>query len=170
MKRARIISRILFYFSRTMGLGYLVTTLYSILCLLTGWFILPYKDNYIHINLPFTQTAFLNLELNMPYIIFSFLLPLTLYSAFFWLASNVFRVFTQPKLFTEESLKQLRLFYIFNLFPPIVLAIIASFFVSVESAVWILVVVHFVLGIFAYFLAAIFKQGLDLQKDQDLYI
>ncbi|WP_409991351.1 hypothetical protein [Chryseobacterium sp. Leaf405] len=58
----------------------------------------------------------------------------------------------------------------YNIFCPLPIVIIASFFVEVESFIWGLVFIHFMLGIFCYFLANIFKQGLHLQNEQDLFI
>ena len=101
---------------------------------------------------------------------FSFLLPLTLYGFFFWLVSNLFSVFSKPKLFTVLNLQQLKRFYLFNWLVPFPAIIISSFFVETESALWLLAVVHGILGVFAWMVAAIFKQGLQLQNEQDLFI
>lgn len=171
MSLTKIISRILYHFSRIIGLGYLITALYSIISLLTGWGLQPHGEGkYLFINYPFTQKPFLNIETNLPYIIFSFLLPLILYTLFFWLASNVFKVFHQPKLFTRNNIAALRRFYLFNIFVPCISVVVAGFFVEVESEVWLLIIIHFILGIFTYFLADIFLQGVQLQNEQDLFI
>ncbi|MCL1663217.1 DUF2975 domain-containing protein [Elizabethkingia ursingii] len=141
------------------------------LCLITGFAVTPYKQNiYLHINYPFTETPFLNIENNYPYIIFSFMVVLIGYGIFFWLSAKVFKVFFQPKLFTKENILELRRFYIYNIFIPLPVAILASFFVEVESIVCGLVFIHFMLGIFCLFLANIFSQGLHLQNEQDLFI
>jgi len=66
--------------------------------------------------------------------------------------------------------RNLRVFYLANLILPSFSLIISSVFVPIENVIIALVVVHFVLGIFAYFLAAIFKQGLKLQNEQELFI
>jgi hypothetical protein len=171
MARVKAISRILHYISRILALGYLATTLYAIICLLTSWGIQQYgAGDHLHILYPFTNIAFLNIENNPSYIIWSFLLPLSLYSLFFWLASNVFKVFYQPKLFSLRNILPLRRFYLLNIMVPGVCAILSGFFVPLENAIWVLVIVHFFLGTFTYFLAAIFKQGLQLQNEQDLFI
>ncbi len=78
--------------------------------------------------------------------------------------------FFQSKLFTQQNIVHLRRFYLLNLTVPIVATVLSSFFVPVEGVVWALATVHFVLGAFAYFLAAIFQQGLNLQREQDLII
>lgn len=171
MVRVKVVSKILYYISYILALGYLATTLYSVICLLTQRGIVPYGEGkYIHIMYPFTNEPFLNIDNNAPYVVFSFLLPLSLYSLFFWAASRVFKVFYQPRLFTSQNIVHLRRFYLLNMLVPVFCAVLSGFFVQLESIVWGLVVVHLFLGIFAYFLAAIFRQGLQLQKEQDLFI
>ncbi|MHA7609789.1 DUF2975 domain-containing protein [Elizabethkingia meningoseptica] len=171
MNQNKIISKTLYYLCMVLSVGYLVTAVYSILCLITGFGVTPYNGNqYLHINYPFTKTPFLNIENNYPYIIFSFMMVLISYGIFFWLSAKVFRVFLQPKLFTEENISELKRFYVYNIFIPLPIVIIASFFVEVESIIWGLVFIHFMLGIFCLFLANIFSQGLHLQNEQDLFI
>lgn len=171
MNQTKIISRILYYLCIVLSAGYLITLVYSMVCLLTGFAITPYKDNmFLHINYPFTEQPFLNIERNCSYIILSFLLVLISYGIFFWLSAKVFKVFFQSKLFTKENILQLTRFYLYNIFIPLPIVIIASFFVEVESMIWGLVFIHFMLGIFCLFLANIFKQGLHLQNEQDLFI
>jgi hypothetical protein len=171
MNQSKSISKILYYLCILLSVGYLITFVYSVFCLLTGFAVTPYKENlYLHINYPFTEQPFLNIENNCPYIILSFLMVLFTYGIFFWLSAKVFRVFFQAKLFTEENILQLKIFYTYNIFFPLPIVIVASFFVEVESVIWGLVFIHFMLGIFCFFLANIFKQGLHLQNEQDLFI
>ncbi|TZF95241.1 DUF2975 domain-containing protein [Chryseobacterium panacisoli] len=171
MNQTKIISRILFYICSVLSAGYLLTFVYSLSCLITGFAVTPYKEEkFLHINYPFTEQPFLNIENNYPYMIFSFMSVLITYGIFFWLSARVFKVFFQQKLFTQENIDQLKKFYLYNIFIPLPLVIIASFFVEVESMIWGLVFIHFMLGIFCLFLANIFKQGLHLQNEQDLFI
>ncbi|MBO9730319.1 MAG: hypothetical protein J7623_16890 [Chitinophaga sp.] len=171
MTRVKAVSKILYYLSKILALGYLVTTAYAIICLLTNWNIAAYGDGHsLHIFYPFTGRPFLNIASSPSYIIFSFLVPLVLYSVFFQLASGVFKVFYQPKLFSLHHITQLRRFYLLNSIAPGIAALCAALFVSVQQAVWVLVIVHLFLGAFAWFMAAIFKQGLRLQNEQDLFI
>ncbi len=171
MNQTKIISRILFYICSLLSAGYLITFVYSLFCLITGFSVTPYKEGqFLHINYPFTVQPFLNIENNYPYMIFSFMLVLVTYGIFFWLSARVFKVFFQQKLFTQENIIQLKRFYLYNIFLPLPLVIVASFFVEVESIIWGLVFIHFMLGIFCLFLANIFKQGLHLQNEQDLFI
>ncbi|MFY7816426.1 MAG: DUF2975 domain-containing protein [Chryseobacterium taeanense] len=171
MNQSKSISKILYYLCILFSAGYLLTFIYSGVCLLTGFAVTPYKEDlYLHINYPFTEQPFLNIENNYPYILFSFLLVLLTYGIFFWLSAKVFNVFFQKKLFTEENILRLKRFYIYNIFFPLPIVIISSLFVEVESIIWGLVFIHFMLGIFCFFLANIFKQGLHLQNEQDLFI
>ncbi|WP_449398959.1 DUF2975 domain-containing protein [Chryseobacterium wanjuense] len=171
MNQTKIISKTLYCICFILAAGYLLTFLYSLFCLATGFGVTSYKENqFLHINYPFTEQPFLNIENNYPYIIFSFLLVLISYGIFFWFSAKVFKVFFQPKLFIQENIKQLKRFYLYNIFVPLPIVIIASFFVEVESIIWGLVFIHFMLGIFCLFLANIFKQGLHLQNEQDLFI
>lgn len=171
MRRTKIISKILFCISRILALSYLLMIVYAIVCLLTHRNIQPADGGaYVQILFPFTSSPFLIIEHTPTYIAFSFLLPLVLYSMFFWLASEVFKVFHQPRLFAAQHIIHLRRFYLFNVIIPGAAALLSRPFTVVEKGVWLLVTVHFFLGIFIYFLAAIFTQGLQLQKEQDLFI
>ncbi len=93
-----------------------------------------------------------------------------LYGLFFWLLGNIFNSFRASKLFTLRGVKRLQIFYILNFVVPLPFLIghiIYSYEVNLLIALSLL---HSVIGIFAYFMAVIFKQGLNLQNEQDLYI
>lgn len=171
MSKTKLAAKIISFISRVLSTAYFLMAVYSVICLATKWCITPYGDGkFLHINYPFSQTPFLNVDNNANYIFFSFLLPITLYGLFFWLTANLFLVFSRPKLFTQSNLLQLKRFYLFNWLVPLPAIIISNFFVETESALWLLAVVHSVLGVFAWMVAAIFKQGLQLQNEQDLFI
>lgn len=170
MKQTKAVAKTLYIISEVLATGYSFTTLYAAFCILTGIWTSLFEENLLYIFYPFTTKPFLIAEDNTPYIIFSFLLPLALYSIFFWLVSNVFQVFLKPTLFTPQNVMHLRRFYRLNLIIPVLSTVISSFFVPIEDFILALVVVHFFLGVFTYFLAAIFNQGIGLQNEQDLYI
>ena len=171
MKSVKILSRILFYFARVLAYLYFGMAALSLLALTTGWGLnIREGGKYFQVYYPFTKTGFLNGDYNLTYILFFFLLPIALYGLFFWLLSNVFKVFFQPKLFTSYGVKHLRRFYLANCIIPGALVLVTSFFDAVEAEAFAMVVLHFTLGVFAYFFAAIFRQGVQLQKEQDLYI
>lgn len=171
MSKTKLTAKIFSFLSRVLAIGYLTSVVYSIVCLVNDWCITPYGEGkYLHINYPFSTIPFLNIDNNINYMLFSFLLPVTLYGVFFWLVSDLFLVFSKPKLFTIANLLQLRKFYLFNWLAPFPASIVSSFFVEVESAIWLLALLHAILGIFTWMVAAIFEQGLQLQNEQDLII
>lgn len=170
MKRVKIIARALYIISRILALGYSITTLYAAFCIVTGVWTSPYEEKFLHIFYPFTTRPFLIADNNVSYLIFSLLLPLGLYSVFFWWVSGVFKVFFQSRLFTAQNIVHLNRFCIFNLIAPVLATILSSFFVPIDGIIWELIVVHIILGTFTFFFTAIFRQGLDLQNEQDLFI
>jgi hypothetical protein len=172
MKNVKIIATILFYITRFVAILYFVTTFYSLISSLSEWsFITRENGKYFSICFPFTETPFLNGENNWAYKIFNFLVPIGFYGIFFLLLSNVFNAFKQPKLFTQYGVNQLKWFYMANIFMPSITILLASIFAGdIEEGLEWVAVIHFFLGVFAYFLSAIFKQGLQLQNEQDLYI
>ena len=95
---------------------------------------------------------------------------LFLVGLFFGLLSNVFKLFFQPKLFTQNGVTHLKRFYVANMILPTIALVLASVYTEVEELAIFFVVIHFFLGIFAFFLAAIFQQGVNLQNEQDLII
>lgn len=172
MKNIKTISAILFFITRIFAVLYLLTTLFSLISIITEWsYITKDSGKNFAICFPFTETPFLVGENNWGYKIFNFLIPIGFYGLFFLLVSNVFNVFKQPKLFTQNGVKQLKRFYLANIFMPSITILLASIFAGdIEEGLEWVAVIHFFLGVFAYFLAAIFKQGLHLQNEQDLYI
>lgn len=172
MKNVRTISLILFYITRFAAVLYLLIALYSIISILTEWsYITKDSGQNFAICFPFTQTPFLLGENNWGYKIFNFIIPIGFYGLFFLLASNVFNVFKQTKLFTQYGVTQLKWFYLANIFVPSITILLAGIFSgNIEEGLEWVAVIHFFLGVFTYFLAAIFKQGLHLQNEQDLYI
>ncbi len=153
------------------GFLYGITVLYSALSIMSGWNLTPYGDGkYLHINYPFTSHPFMNIDNNNSYFIFSFISPMAFYTLFFLFASKVFKVFYQPSLFTNDNLKHLKRFYLLNLLLPLPLMIISSIFTEIEATMWLLLVVHIILGVFTFLTSLIFQQGLKLQYEQDLFI
>ncbi len=169
MQKSIIISKVLYYISRILGGLYLITGVYGVFSWVTNTHLLI-NDKQTIITYPFTETSFLILDSNTTYLIFSFLIPILGYGLFFWLLSNVFKVFYQDKLFTAENIVHLRRFYLINIFLPTVLTIFTSFFMPIEHEMFLIIILHLVLGVFVFFMSEIFNQGLHLQNEQDLYI
>lgn len=169
MQKSIIISKVLYYISRILGGLYLITGVYGLFSWVTNTHLLI-KDKQTIITYPFTEASFLILDSNTTYLIFSFLIPVLGYGLFFWLLSNVFKVFYQDKLFTAENIVHLRRFYLVNIFLPTVLTIFTSFFMPIEHEMFLIIILHLVLGVFVFFMSEIFNQGLHLQNEQDFYI
>jgi hypothetical protein len=124
------------------------------------------SNRYI-INFPFTQQPFLT-GINDLWSNIISMLTFLLYACFFWLLSDVFKTFRQPKLFTHSGVTRLKRFYVGNLSVPLLMLLVLV--VSGEQLAGLIPVtfLHMILGIFAFFMAAIFQQGLLLQEEQDL--
>ena len=170
MKTVRFIARLLLALTRVLTAGYALSFLLSCLALSTGWSLhLIEANRRFEIFYPFTHVPYLLGEYNTGYILM-FLLLLALYALFFFLVGNVFKVFTQPELFTPFGIRQLRWFYIGNLVLPMAAAVIIGLCYGIDAAVVILVILHMILGVFTYFMASIFEQGLLLQSENDLIL
>jgi hypothetical protein len=170
MKTVRIISKVFLIISGILSTGYLASFLLSLTALSTGWSLHLIENNSrFEIYYPFTNTPYLLGEYNDGYILM-FLLLLGLYALFFYLVGRVFGVFSKPKLFTAYGIRQLKLFYLGNLIMPVVSMIILSLFYNIEAPAGILVTLHTLLGVFTYFMAAIFKEGYYLQTENDLIL
>lgn len=171
MKSVRIVSQILLWFTRLLALGYFVSFALSAIALMTDWSLEMYDDDTRYAVLfPFTQQRFMMGDYYFGYMLM-FLMILGLYALFFWLLSNVFSVFTKNKLFTESSIARLRWFYLSNFILPASATVIISFGTEIESPMAeSLIALHALLGVFTYFIAAIFRQGVHLQNESDLII
>jgi hypothetical protein len=124
-------------------------------------------DSTFRIFYPFSKTPFLLGDYNKGYIITS-LVTVAFYGIFLWLLSGVFDAFKQPKLFTKRGVTQLSRFYITNLIVPFALLGLSIAFHQGYSDFLKIIFLHLIIGVFAFFMAAIFKQGLMLQEEQDL--
>ena len=171
MKLTRIIATIGFYLSRFISIIYFATALHllaSIIFRLPTLKLLP--SNVFIILYPFSAKTFLiGSDFSAGYIA-EMVLIILFYGLFFLLLSNVFKTFRQKKLFTVQGIKNLKLFYITNLFVCPLLFLTLSFN-SMEDYPYIAMgAAQVIMGIFALFISAIFEQGVNLQKDQDLFI
>jgi drug/metabolite transporter (DMT)-like permease len=90
------------------------------------------------------------------------------YGVFLVLLVGVFKTFKQQRLFTALGVRNLTRFYLANFLLPIVALIILLVLGESISDMLIIGFLHVVLGIFIYFMTAIFRQGLELQNEQDL--
>ena len=174
MKTVRLTASILYYLSRTGALLYALTAGYATMIVLfltasppPDWLPIKIADDQFVILFPFTDAPFLLGDYTREFL--SIMLLVTWgYAIFLLLLSEVFNTFKQQRLFTTGSVSRLSIFYITNLTVPFIILIV---FLIIGLEVRDLVVItflHAVIGVFAFFMAAIFKQGLLLQEEQDL--
>lgn len=171
MKLVRIISTILFYLSRILAIAYILTTLHLFISVV---FKLPtfevVENNRFVIQYPFTEKSFLlGSEYTFAYVT-EMVAIIGFYGMFFWLLGNVFQTFMQKPLFTKKGIRNLKFFAIINLaVSPIMFGFLSGF--SHEDMPFLaMIVAHLIIGVFAFFLTAIFNEGVGLQDEQDLYI
>ena len=174
MKTVRFVATVLFYLTRTLALLYFITAAYATAVLLfstqdgTGWISIA-EDNTFVIFYPFTTTPFLLGEMTTPFFTEMYV-GIIAYGTFFWLLSDVFSAFRKEKIFTASSVRKLSRFYIANLTVPIVVLVLLSVLTNGENIMGMITALHFIIGIFAFFMASIFQQGVNLQDEQDLTI
>ncbi|MBC5773126.1 DUF2975 domain-containing protein [Pontibacter sp. KCTC 32443] len=175
MKNVRIIASILFLISRAVAVVYFVTALYATLVLAANevfsgisWVETTAQGRFT-IMYPFTKTPFLLGEYTFEFILMM-MLGVVGYGTFAWLLSEVFKIFKQEKLFTQNGVQTLTIFYMANFIVPTVVLLISLFFEEYIQYLIVFTLLHGVIGIFAYFMASIFNQGVLLQNDQDLTI
>ena len=174
MVAVRSIARILAFICKLLAVLYTATACYGILVLLlanctnAAWVPIRYlENNRFEIFYPFTHTPFLLGDQVGTY--FGVLLGMALlYGGFFILLARVFDAFRQIKLFTAKGVSRLTKFYLTNLVAPAIVLLLLIWLKEDIKTYFIIAVLHFFLGIFAFFMAAIFKQGLLLQEEQDL--
>jgi hypothetical protein len=174
MKSVQIVANVLHYFTKMASLLFLTTAIYAFIILFLslytqiGGLPIEIKSNGSFVILfPFTETPFLLGDYTVSYFLVS-TSTIALYGLFLWLLSCVFKAFRQQKLFIPKSVSRLERFYLFNLSVPTVFLLFLAFSGQEIRDAIIIVFLHLMIGVFAFFMAAIFKQGLLLQEEQDL--
>jgi hypothetical protein len=174
MKLVQLSSTVMFYFVRLLAVLYLLTGFYTALALLLHRLgmaggLISIEGNRFVIFYPAGSSAFLMGDYTFEYLSGA-LGVIFVYGTFFWLLGDVLSAFRQSKLFTHTAVRQLTRFYVLNLIgPPVVFLLMLLFSVN-ETAALVILFLHFIIGIFSFFMAAIFKQGLSLQEQQDFTI
>ena len=172
MKSIKVVASILQGLSIAAVLFYGFTAVYAAFVILfarnpeLGMFELV-KENGFIINFPFTDKPFL-LGDNTPHYLVMLVVTFAGYGIFAYLLKRVFGIFTKDKLFTEKAVTRLKQFYLFNLIVPGSILLINLFFTKDIDDGLTVTVLHGIIGVFAWFLAVIFRQGLELQEEQDL--
>ena len=173
MKSVRLTAGILFYLARTGALLIFVIAMYATVVIVLShystatWLPIQIEGNHFTIFYPFTKAPFLLGDYTASYLVPN-LAIVVFYGLFLWLLSDVFHAFKQQKLFTAKGVAQLSRFYITNLVVPFLFLILFLVFKNEMSDLIRIIFLHTVIGVFAFFMAAIFKQGVALQEEQDL--
>jgi hypothetical protein len=174
MHPVRLIANLLFYVSRLLAILIAIVALYALIIILLHQAApsasLPIQvtaDGSFRIYYPFTTSVLLLGDYSTGYL-FSNFFAIAFYGAFLWLLGDVFKTFRQPRLFTPMGVARLSRFYITNLTVPLVLVSIYALSGEPFSNMLHIILLHAVIGVFAFFMAAIFRQGLNLQEEQDL--
>jgi hypothetical protein len=124
-------------------------------------------ENQFTIYYPFSEVPFFLLEDERTFLVTTFLV-LLFYGLFLALLVGVFDTFRQKKLFTAKGVQHLTRFYLANFILPLIAIVILLVLGEPVNDLLIITFLHIVLGIFIYFMTAIFRQGLELQTEQDL--
>lgn len=171
MKPVRALSAFLYYLAMLLSVLYLLTGLHVLIAVLfdTPAFEAVREGKFFNIYYPFTKQPFLIGD-NTRFYITEMVLILLLYGIFFGSLGNVFKTFRSTKIFTPTGVRRLSIFYLLNLTIPVIFLIVHLIISYEVDSTLILTMLHAVLGVFAYFMTAIFKQGLKLQNEQDLFI
>ncbi|MGB4771685.1 MAG: hypothetical protein WBP58_09505 [Chitinophagaceae bacterium] len=171
MRASKKISAFLYYSFLIVSGGYMATALYTLVnCVFRGPFFELLESNRFAINYPFSTKHFLlGSEYTIKYVA-EMVLGLGLYGIFFFVLSGVFNAFRQEKLFTLFGIRNLKRFYVFNLFIYPLLVLVWSGITVEDFPFFAMVTAHLIMGIFVFFMHAIFEQGVKLQNEQDLFI
>ena len=173
MKPVKSLAVILFYLSRIGAVFYISTAVYGILViglfLLTksSWVPFQLDNDRFTIYLPFTRIPFLLGTYTTAFLVV-FLTIFSFYGIFLLLLSDVFKAFRGERLFTQLNVVRLTRFYKANIILPLGCLILFLIFQQDLKDAIIISLLHMVLAAFAFFMAAIFKQGFVLQEEQDL--
>ena len=174
MKAVRFISKILYVLSWLMASLLFVIVAYAstVIVFFSGKANDAYpmevlQNGTFQIFFPFTRVPFLLGDYTATYLI-SYLLTVSFYGFFLWMLSKVFHSFSQERIFTKMGALRLSRFYLINLLVPVLFIAMVMWLEQSMSDMLRIILLHLVIGVFAFFMAAIFKQGLILQDEQDL--
>ncbi|MEO8172646.1 MAG: DUF2975 domain-containing protein [Sediminibacterium sp.] len=176
MKRVKVIAGGLFYFMRVLALIFGATAIYSIIVLglsvLGGptWLPINITDGQFTILYPVTSTPFLIGDYTAAYLVPTLLVVL-FYTLFMFVLSSLFKALMQRKIFVRKSIVLLDRFYKINFVVPAAILLSSVLYGNESNDIKDYIMIcflHAVIGVFAFFMAAIFREGYVLQEEQDL--
>lgn len=163
------LSYYLFYVSRLASIGSLFLITYILISLAFENY--DTVENQFQIPFPpFTETYIKGFY--QTNIIITITLAMLFFTLFFYMLSNILKIFKAEKLFTAKAVKQLNLFAILNLIVGPVLYGLIHFLIMKKSNYADIqnLFLSLVLGVFVLFTAAVFKHGFQVQNENDLTI
>lgn len=161
------VSIILFYLSRVSAIGVLLFVLFILFSWFTGGIQID-QEGVFNLQIPLSNSVIKGKYTMMT--LLAIMGTFTFYSAFLYLLSLLFRVFTVEPLFTPQAIKYLSYFTIINIILPVGYFLVMLVVQQASMEDIAIVTLHLTLGLFAAFISAIFKQGVVLQEEQNLTI
>ncbi len=159
------VSSVLYRLSLGVTLIMTVISLLVIYYLITGNYNTSSSGTLI-LNIPGTD-----LNLKTHHSIFIILGSFMFNTVYFYVLSRLFKTFSNAILFSEQTIRHLRVFAYFNVIAPIVACFIA--FLILDSANFEFVIqgaLVIAVGIFCFMILSIIKKGQHLQTENDLTI
>ena len=158
----------LFYISRIVSIAIGFFLLFILVSFLTGNFELI--NNRFEIKIPLMETyikGFYDVR-----IITTIALTLIFYILFFYFLSIIFKTFKAETLFTKTAIRQLNNFALYNLIGSPLAFILIHILIMKHTNLRDLptYLLHLLLGVFIFFIVAIFKKGYKVQSENDLTI
>ncbi|GGG23068.1 hypothetical protein GCM10011344_24700 [Dokdonia pacifica] len=129
-------------------------------------------ENQTSITIPFSK---LHIEFINSFGIIALWLSFGFYAFYFYALSEFFKVFTKTKVFTQYSIKKLKLFGSLNLIPPVFILLyfiidrIQNTPLRMDSE-YILPIPHLCIALFVYLYIDLIKKGKRVQDENDLTI
>lgn len=164
------ISRFLFFVSRVLTFCSLAMLLYIVIAWFSGMLELDGEGRFT-LSLPFSNSVIKGIYSS--FTLLSILSVFLYYTAFIFLLSMLFQTFSSEPLFTNNALRYLKYFTVLNIACPLLfLLILLLFFANGRLAIEDITIstLHMLMGLFAAFISAIFKQGVVLQEENNLTI
>lgn len=161
-------SNILFYLFRAIAISILLFTAYIDISFLTGNF--TQENGRYFIDIPLTGT-FIEGDYQFN-VILTISLGLIFGAIFFFVLSNIFKGLREKIIFNQIAINSLSYFTILNLVVGPVLYILIHFAIMQKDNYRDIhnLILNIIFGIVALFLTYIFKQGAQVQQENDLTI
>lgn len=161
-------SHILFYLFRGLSISILLFVVYIDISFLTGNFV--QENGRYFMDIPLTGT-FIEGDYQFN-VILTISLGLIFGAIFFFVLSNIFKGLREKIIFNQIAINSLSCFTILNLVVGPILYLLIHFIIMRKDNYRDIhnLILHIIFGIVALFLTYIFKQGAQVQQENDLTI